>query len=103
MVRALLRCVAVTGLFVLLAWPAPSAHANLIVDGGFETPVVGKGNLVELPTLSPQLNPWVIVAGTVDVVDKGFWPSFEGDQSLDNNGSSAGTIVQQFKTTVGAT
>ena len=75
------------------------ARANLIVNGGFETPKVVANGIVEYGALNTALNPWVIVAGSVDLVSNGFWAAYEGNQSLDLNGSNSGTIVQQFSVT----
>ena len=63
---------------------AENSFANLLINGGFETPPLNPGDLI---TVSPGNEPtglsWTVTSGTVDVgnlpvpfVD---FPSFEGD------------------------
>jgi choice-of-anchor C domain-containing protein len=77
------------------------AAANLIVNGGFEEPATG--SFTTIPAGDPSLTGWTVVDGSVDVVNTAFYPAFEGDQSLDLDGSSAGTIEQSFATAAGTT
>lgn len=79
---------------------AGPARADLIVSGGFEMPAIASGFLT-YPAGDPALTPWVITAGSVDIVTS-FWPPFEGNQTLDLSGLDAGTISQTFATTPGA-
>jgi choice-of-anchor C domain-containing protein len=75
---------------------------RVLVNGGFEQPVVSSDLFIPAGDLS--LVGWTVVSGSVDVVPStGSWPSFEGTQSLDLDGHSAGTIEQSFATTAGST
>jgi choice-of-anchor C domain-containing protein len=85
---------------ILLGWVAP-VRANLIVNGGFEQPLTPPGGFVTLFAGSSAMAPWVIVANSVDVVNNGYWPAFEGLNSLDLDGNNPGTIQQTFATTPG--
>lgn len=97
--RIILRVFGILTMFILMATAGKPAHANLIQNGGFETPFIVGGTLYTLNALDARLRPWVIVDGSVDVVDKDYWPSDEGNQSLDLSGLSRGKIVQNFATT----
>jgi len=87
---------------LVAALGAVPARAELIVNGGFELPVVPPGT--EFVTLSGGDIPgWTISAGTVDVY-RDTWPAFQGHQSLDLSGSPGppGTaIFQSFATVPG--
>src|SRR5262249_20311045 len=79
------------------------ASAGLITNGGFEQPGGQTADLF-LPAGNSSLTGWTIVSGSVDIVPStGSWPAYEGSQSLDLDGHSAGTIEQSFTTTVGIT
>ena len=76
-----------------------------LFNGGFETPSVS-GSASGASTFSagdPSLSPWEIVSGSIDVVDSRIWPAFQGAQSIDLDGVSAGTIQQSFVTSPGQT
>jgi choice-of-anchor C domain-containing protein len=97
-------CLLLAVLMIFLA--APSSNAGLIVNGGFENsiPRAPSDSFVTLFAVnSTSMAPWVIQSGSVDVVNTGFWPAYEGQQSLDLNGLSPATIVQTFTTTPGTT
>ncbi|MFO0844474.1 MAG: choice-of-anchor C family protein [Gemmataceae bacterium] len=93
-----------TALALTLLYSVP-ARAGLIVNGGFETPVTPSGSFTTLGTGNASMTPWAITAGSVDVVNNGYWPAYQGLNSLDLNGSTGfpGTISQTFATTMGAT
>jgi hypothetical protein len=77
-----------------------AARADLIVNGGFENPQIPPNNgLVEYLAGNPNLVGWTITSGSVETVNS--WMPFEGNQSLDLDGISAGTIQQSFATTPG--
>ena len=79
------------------------AEPNLIVNGGFETPVVsglddafGAGSL--------DITGWLVAAGGVDVCSSGssvLGDAHSGLQMLDINGFVAGTVEQTFATSPG--
>lgn len=84
---------------LVLAFPAVEANADLIVNGGFEDPVTT--DVTMIPSGSSLLTGWTIAAGSVDVISPVNQPVFAGNQALDLNGDSAGTIEQAFATVVG--
>lgn len=74
-----------------------SAETELVVNGGFESPVVGSpwntigaGNGLTGWTISPS-------SGSIDL-DHGGWQSHSGDQSIDLSGNSPATISQTINT-----
>ena len=78
------------------------SDANLILNSGFEQPTTSTDLFIPAGDLS--LVAWTVVSGSVDVVpNTGRWSAFEGTQSLDLDGQSAGTIEQFFATTAGTT
>lgn len=100
-VRLLKRSIASAAVLALAAIACPPpAEANLIVNGGFETPGIPTG-FVTLPAGNATLSPWVIDVGTVDL-SSGTPGTYEGLQFLDLDGTSAGQITQTFATTAGA-
>ncbi len=84
--------------------PAAS-RADLIVNGGFETPAVGAtGISVISPGAEPGGFGWTVGAGTVEVFGElGALPgpAFDGIQLLDLNGISVGALSQTFATVAG--
>jgi hypothetical protein len=80
-----------------------SARAQLITNGGFETPDA----LTYLTVLAGQttITPWVVGLVSVDVVDIdngfGVGDAFEGRQYLDLDGAGAGQLTQTFRTRPG--
>lgn len=74
----------------------PKANASLIVNGGFEDPAI-TGNF---NTITSGLTGWNIESGSVDLI-RSYWAPNQPNQSLDLNGTSAGTISQSFATTPG--
>ncbi len=80
-----------------------SARAQLITNGGFETPDA----LTYLTVFAGQttIAPWMVGLASVDVVDidNGFTvgDAFEGLQYLDLDGAGAGQLTQTFRTRPG--
>ncbi len=68
--------------------PAPG---NLVLDGGFEKPIVG-GPLITLSSGS-KLGAWQVTAGSVDLVGS-YWVPAAGAQSVDLAGDAPGTLSQ---------
>jgi len=96
----------------LIAVSAQGAKANLIVDGGFETPVLGPsspfytnyGPVAGDPNYGgASFSPSWTIGGNVDIVNSlpGGWQPQSGNQSLDLVGNVPGAISQIFATTVG--
>jgi choice-of-anchor C domain-containing protein len=85
---------------------APQPRAAAVVpafsDGSFETPAVPAGTFSRL-FAGQSVGPWSVTSGSVDLIGPGFWAAAEGDQSLDLDGASDGTISQTFATTPGTT
>lgn len=79
------------------------SNVNLIVNGGFETPVISQ-SFETYYAGSTQLAPWSILSGSVDLVTNGGefgWPNYEGNNGLDLAGVSHGVIQQSFTTVPG--
>ena len=85
--------------------------ANLIKDGGFETPVVPDGSLTRF-TNGDMIGPWTVVGatGTVDLISSSFtfenftFPAKSGKQWLDLTGDTqtATGVAQTFATKSGS-
>ncbi|MCG3039251.1 choice-of-anchor C family protein [Streptomyces fenghuangensis] len=72
-------------------------------DGGsFEYPAVGANTFRTIGSGQP-VGPWRVTSGAVDLIGAGFWQAAEGDQSVDLNATTAGTVAQTFTTTPGRT
>ncbi|MFE7191474.1 choice-of-anchor C family protein [Kitasatospora sp. NPDC057595] len=69
-------------------------------DGSFETPKAPANNFVEL-NAGQTIGPWTVIAGSADLTGAGFWQVAEGDQAVDLNGNTTGTIAQSFTTVPG--
>jgi hypothetical protein len=63
---------------VLTTFLALDVRANLLTNGGFETPVAPPNSSILLSAGSSALTGWAITSGDVDVVDNGLWQAFEG-------------------------
>ncbi|MFG2904333.1 choice-of-anchor C family protein [Kitasatospora sp. NPDC048286] len=70
--------------------------------GGFEYPKAPANAFATLGT-GQAIGPWRITAGNVDLIGAGFWQAAEGDQSVDLNGSTPGSVAQTFTTVPGTT
>lgn len=80
-----------------------SARAiNLLVNGGFEEPRI-REEVLTFETGATDITGWSILAGSVDIVGSSYWRPFNGNQSLDLDGISAGTIEQALETVPGET
>ena len=94
-----LRIITIT-LLAISGIAISSARAQLITNGGFETPDV----LTYLTVLAGQttIAPWVVGLVSIDVVDIdngfGVGDAFEGRQYLDLDGAGAGQLTQTFRT-----
>lgn len=79
-------------LAALLAFVSVPASAATIVNGSFETQ--GAGSFTARTTLaagSTALTGWTVDSGNVDLVST-FWRASDGANSVDLNGSAAGSI-----------
>ncbi|GHF40139.1 hypothetical protein GCM10018790_17160 [Kitasatospora xanthocidica] len=89
-----------------LAVPAHAAGGNRALshfdDGSFESPKAPANSFSTL-SAGQVIGPWRVTAGNVDLIGAGFWQAAEGDQSVDLNGNTTGTIAQTFTTVPGTT
>lgn len=82
-------------------------RADLLANGGFEEPVLAADSFLTIdPGMEPAGFDWVVTAGTVDIGSLPLTPfvlyaAFEGSQALDLNGTSRGTVSQDFTTVAG--
>jgi choice-of-anchor C domain-containing protein len=75
------------------------AQGNLVVNGGFESPVIFSQWL----TMGPgPLGGWTIASGSVEIL-RSYWQPSEGLQSLDTAGDNSGLIHQTVATVPGIT
>jgi hypothetical protein len=95
-------------LFAAMVLPASTAvvHANLIVNGSFETPVIAPPFLNIGVGGEPAGFAWTVTTNNVDIIRQGAFgwtaPEFDGLQALDLVGfGSTGGIQQAFATTPG--
>jgi choice-of-anchor C domain-containing protein len=82
--------------FVLLLACVGAVSANLIVNGGFETPAI-TGDFSTYNAVDSTLSPWTVDLGSIDHIH-GYWTAAEGSQSIDLAGNTAGTISQKLVT-----
>jgi hypothetical protein len=86
---------------------APVAAANVLANGGFETPPQALGTYVTIvPGGEPAGFAWKVASGDVDlaylpVVPFVDYSAYEGLQALDLNGTVPGAIFQDFPTMTG--
>jgi hypothetical protein len=79
------------------ALATPAAAQNLVQNGGFESPaIVGDATLAGCP---PGFV-WCVGQGNVDLIQAAWQPG-EGRQSIDLNGTTAGSVFQDLATIPG--
>lgn len=81
------------------------AEANLITNGGFESfgnPPVGQIGTY-LGEDGASITGWLVTGNSIDAVNTSYWPSSEGNWSLDLSGNAPGGIQQTFLTNNGVT
>lgn len=99
MTRSASYCFLFVGSLVLFS--PGSAEAGFIINGGFEAPLASS----PFQTLTgTELTGWTVTSGSIDLIN-GYWPAFEGRQSIDLAGSTknGGALEQTFATTAGVT
>ncbi len=86
------------GIQIVVTWPNAN---NLLVNGSFEQgPWLG--TYLPIDSGSTAINGWVVSRGQIDIVR--YWHSFDGDRSIDLNGTPGrGGMKQTFSTSAGAT
>ncbi|GAA1235353.1 hypothetical protein GCM10009665_26900 [Kitasatospora nipponensis] len=90
-----------SALFAGLGVTASAQTVSRFDDGSFENPRVAAGSFTTL-SAGQAIGPWQVTAGNVDLIGAGFWQAAEGDQSVDLNGTTPGTVAQTFTTVPGA-
>ena len=78
-----------------------TAATSLLVNGGFEAPILQDRFSVPFFAGSSNLTGWTILQGSVEQVRSDFFLPFEGSQSLDLDGTSPGSIEQHIATVIG--
>ncbi|MEU3602475.1 choice-of-anchor C family protein [Streptomyces sp. NPDC006798] len=86
----------------VLASPAQAAALSRFDNGSFEYPLA-PANSFSTHAAGSSLGPWRVGAGGIDLIDNGFWQAAEGDQSIDLNAGSPGSVAQTFTTVPGKT
>jgi choice-of-anchor C domain-containing protein len=87
-----------TGLVLLLVCIG-TVSANLVANGGFESPVFR----TQINTLTgSELTGWTIDKGDIQLIKNIYWESPEGAQSIDLSGNMPGNIRQTINTEPGA-
>lgn len=89
-------------LLFIAGMAARPASAQIVTNGGFETPVLGSGFSTYGPGGEPAGFGWSILAGNLDHIDESFWQGNPG-QSIDMNGTSPVTIAQTLSVVSGST
>ena len=82
-----------------------AASANLVVNGSFETPVVPTGSGA-ISSITTGLTGWTVASGNIDLLGlkspgNPYWQNAAGNQSIDMDGTSSGTIYQDIQTVAG--
>jgi choice-of-anchor C domain-containing protein len=85
--------------FLLIAVFSVPVHA--FQNGSFEFGTV-TGDFDTLSAGSTFISPWTIEAGDLDLI-RDYWTAEDGFQSIDLNGTEAGTLEQLISTSVGCT
>ncbi len=79
-----------------------ASTAGIVKNGDFEEPVINSLSGFAEYTAGQSFQNWTVAAGSVDLIEEIYWVPAHGGQSLDLNGSSAGTIYQDIATRSGA-
>jgi choice-of-anchor C domain-containing protein len=101
LVLAVALCTVVAFGSIALAGDQPP---NLVLNGGFERPTVNTTSDFEAFTAGDTLDDadeWTVDSGTVDLVEEETWDAFRGQQAIDLNGDSPGSISQEIDTEAG--
>lgn len=72
---------------------------ELVKDGGFEKPILS-GGFTEY-NAGQTFGKWTVTNGSIDLVTTSYWMPAQGAQSVDLDGSNAGTISQNLSTIPG--
>ena len=82
---------------------APSAFAELVTNGSFETGPSVASAFVTLTATDTSINGWTVSSGDIDYIggSSPYWSAADGSASLDMNGTQQGTIDQTLTTVAG--
>jgi choice-of-anchor C domain-containing protein len=83
----------------VLTTRAAATITDIVKDGGFEKPALS-GGFTEY-NAGQTFGKWAVTAGSIDLVTASYWLPAQGTQSVDLDGSNAGTISQSLFTTAG--
>lgn len=71
-----------------------AAHSASIVNGSFEDPITNS-NFTTFTAGSTGITGWTVGSGSIDLVDN-LWIAQQGDNAIDLDGSSVGSIYQDI-------
>ena len=91
-----LRRTAIAALALLVLFAFRPAHANLLVNGSFETGPA-PGAMLPLASGSSAINGWLVTRAGIDYAGTA-WTAAQGARSIALNGPGAGGISQTFET-----
>ena len=80
----------------------PAIAQNIVLNPSFESPVEPANSFSSYSAGSTAITSWTVASGSVDHIGAGFWQAADGVQSVDMNGSDAGSLFQDLVTIPGA-
>ena len=91
-------CIAIIGACVAVSSTKGALYT--LSNGDFETPVLPNGQPFYNGTPPLPGFGWQVASGDIDIANS-FWQPASGNQSIDLNGNSPGTIYEDFSFSVG--
>jgi choice-of-anchor C domain-containing protein len=95
-----MRLAPVNALFAVLLAAVPVAAQNIVTNGSFETPTAPPGSFITFGA-GATFGGWTVGIGSIDLVGT-YWQAADGQQSVDLNGITTGSIFQDLVTTPGS-
>ena len=89
-----------TGIVTAGLVAAPAFAAPILTNGGFEAGTFANPYNPVFAVNNATIDGWTVDSGSVDLITT-YWTSSEGDQSIDLNGWTPGSMSQAFPTIVG--
>jgi HpiC1 cyclase len=95
--------------FIVMTFGILPAHADLITNGSFETPIVTPGSFENFTTGSTSITGWTVVGAEASIVSGTFsqeccsFPAESGSQWLDLTGDGTNSDTQGVEQTVSTT
>ena len=83
---------------------AGGTSSNLVRNGGFERPLVNNSDDFQTFTAGDTIkeeDEWTVDSGSVDLVEEDTFDAFRGEQAIDLNGTTRGSISQEVDTEAG--